>query len=110
VILICGMMVNSVIAYFINSYWSGKFINYSIKEQLKDILPALVIALFMGVSVFLIGEILPVSYLLKLIIQIITGIAISISICEIFRLEAFFEIKQIAKERILAFRSRSSLH
>lgn len=33
--MIFGMWVNTIIAYYLNSYWSGRFINYSMMEQLR---------------------------------------------------------------------------
>lgn len=94
-VMILGMWLSSLIAYYLNSYWSGKLIRYSIKEQVADILPGFFVALIMGISVWSIGWILPVSELLKLIIQIISGIAISFLLCETFKLSAYLEIKEI---------------
>jgi len=42
--MIMGMMVLTQIAYFLNSYWSGRFIEYSMKNQVKDILPSFILA------------------------------------------------------------------
>lgn len=39
-IMILGMIVNTFIAYYLNSYWSGSFIGYSFLEQIKDIFPS----------------------------------------------------------------------
>ncbi len=38
--MIPGMILNSIIDYFLNSIWSGKFIDYRLNEQLSDILPS----------------------------------------------------------------------
>ena len=34
-IMILGLILNSFIAYYINSYWSGKHIDYSVSQQVK---------------------------------------------------------------------------
>ncbi len=70
-IMIIGMMINTLIAYFLNSYYSGKFIDYPISAQVKDILPALILAVLIGLIVFVIGNFLDVSNLWKLITQIL---------------------------------------
>ena len=70
-IMILGMWLNSIIAYYLNSYYSGKLIKYPMKEQVKDILPGLIYALIMGAAVFLSGLFLPVNYLVKLMIQLV---------------------------------------
>ncbi len=43
-IMIIGMIFNSFVAYYLNSYWSGKFIDYSMKQQVKDIMPSFLLA------------------------------------------------------------------
>jgi hypothetical protein len=100
--MILGMMINSIISYYINSYWSGKFINYSIKEQIKDILPSFLVALFTGIVVYTIGVILPLSYQLILSIQVVVGGMLAIGICELFKLDAYFEIKTIVLSKIIS--------
>jgi O-antigen/teichoic acid export membrane protein len=101
-IMILGMMINSIISYYINSYWSGKFINYSIKEQIKDILPSFLVALSTGLVVYTIGVILPLSYPLILTIQVVIGGILAIGICELFKLDAYFEIKNIVLSKIIS--------
>jgi len=94
-IMIIGMMVNTLIAYYLNSYWSGKFIGYSTARQIKDILPSFCLATFVGLIVFTTGYILNISNLLKLIIQILSGALLTIGISEILHLEDFKFIKDI---------------
>jgi len=81
-VMIAGMMVNSLIAYYINSYWSGRFIGYSFKEQVTDILPSFGLALFMGIGVFLLGFVLPFSPLWMLIVQTLAGVVFILVFCE----------------------------
>lgn len=50
--MIYGQLVCSVIAYFINSYFSGKMINYSWQMQLKDILPFLLASTAMLAGIY----------------------------------------------------------
>lgn len=51
--LVIMQAISAVVGYFYNSYYSGKFINYSASEQVKDILPLLLLALFSGLMVFI---------------------------------------------------------
>lgn len=99
-IMIAGMMVNTLIAYYLNSYWSGRFIGYSFREQVKDILPSFFLALGMALSVYLIGIVIPFNYLGKLIIQIFIGAMLTFGICEIFRIKDYLYIKQIIVEKL----------
>lgn len=43
-----------LLAYGINSYFLGRFIDYSLKEQLKDISPIFILSVIMGAIVFLV--------------------------------------------------------
>lgn len=56
--LIWGQLFSSIIALFINTYYTGKFIKYSISEQAKDILPIIGLAALAGVGVWGIDNII----------------------------------------------------
>ena len=99
-ILIVGLMVNTVIAYYLNSYWSGKFIGYSTYQQIKDILPSFCLALFVGFVVFMTGYFLNISYLLKLIVQVLLGMVLTFGISELIHLEDYRYLKDIVHEKI----------
>lgn len=84
----CGLIVlDSYISLFINIYFSGKQIAYSVREQMKDLLPVYLITLFMGAAVYMAGQILPDYNLPKLIIQISLGIAIYITCCKVLKIK-----------------------
>lgn len=104
--MIAGMMVNTLIAYYLNSYWSGRFIGYSFKQQVSDILPSFSLALIMGVSVFIVGEILPFSYLINLIIQILFGAIFVFLFCEITKFKDYIFAKELVLEKIQSFKKR----
>lgn len=84
--MIAGMMVNTVIAYSLNSYWSG----YSFKQQVKDILPAFFLALVMAAIVYGLGQFLPLKPLPLFIIQIVTGVAFTKIFSELTRFQDYF--------------------
>jgi len=44
-ILLWGMVAVSIIVFFINAYFSGKYLKYSVWRQTKDILPSFFISL-----------------------------------------------------------------
>ena len=104
--MIVGMMVNSQIAYFLNSYWSGRYIGYSSKQQVIDTLPSFLLALTMGIIVYLIGLILPISYQLKLIIQIISGALFIFIFCEVTKFRDYIYTKELVVEKIQSFKNR----
>lgn len=90
-----GSVVTGFIAYYLNAYYSGPFLNYSIKEQVKDILPGFGVAITMAVPVFAMSFI-PMNPFILLPLQILVGAIITISICEVTRLPEYIELKGIA--------------
>src|SRR5690606_23121577 len=54
--LIWGQLAGSVLAFFINTYYTGKFIHYTSLQQAWDLFPILLLALFSGVGVWLLDQ------------------------------------------------------
>jgi len=98
--MIFGMMANSIIAYFLNSYWSGTMVNYHFKEQLRDIAPCFLVALFMGVVVYVVGIFLPFHPGMTLLLQILTGTAVFFVLAWLTKLSAFMALHKIVMERM----------
>ncbi len=100
-ILILGMLIISLIAYFLNSYWSGQLIGYSSLEQLKDILPSFLLALSGGAVAYLTGMLLNTSHLLTLIIQVTVSGIFVIGLVEFLSFNDYLYLKVIIKNKIL---------
>ncbi len=93
--MLIGMIIISVIYYFINCYWSGKIFNYTIKEQLNDIMPIIIYAIIMGALVYGLSFVLGLSPLIELIIQIIAGGLFTVIFWELVRYNPYYEVKNI---------------
>lgn len=93
--MLIGSFLTGLIAYYLNAFYSGPFLNYSIKEQIKDILPSFCVAITMAIPVYLMSYI-PISSYLLLPLQIMAGAVITISICEAIKLPEYLELKGIA--------------
>jgi O-antigen/teichoic acid export membrane protein len=102
--MIYGMIVTSVISYFLNSYYTGILIKYPIREQLRDLLPYLMVAVLMGIAVYAVGLLPFPGHYSTLLGQITVGIVIYVWLCWLFRLTAFMEIWQDGRNRISFFR------
>lgn len=98
-VMIVGMMVNTLIAYYLNSYWSGRFIGYSFKQQVADIYPSLVLALSMGIGVYLLGLVLPFKPLFMLVTQMLVGATFIFLFCEITKFKDYIFVKEILVEK-----------
>lgn len=99
--MILGMLVVTLIAYYLNSYWSGRLIGYSFFAQIKDILPSLQLALIISFVVFVEGLLIPLTPLPLLIIQLISGGVLIIGICEAIQFKDYLYIKSIVTEKFL---------
>lgn len=92
--MLCGSVITGFICYYLNSYFSGRDLNYSCWEQIKDILPSFLIAVAMAIVVYLISYI-NISPFLLLPIQLLVGAGIVLGISEILKKEEYIEIKNI---------------
>jgi len=104
-ILIAGMMAVSVINYYIDSYYSGQLANYPMREQVKDVLPAFLLSIFMAAVVFISGLLMPFSYPLKLFLQIIIGAVIVYGVSEILHLSSYQYFKENIAAKFSSLRS-----
>lgn len=92
--MLAATLATGIISYYLNAYYSGPFLNYSIKEQIKDILPSFGVAVSMVVPVYAMSFMSMSPYLI-LPLQIIVGAIITIVMCEATKLSEYIEIKGI---------------
>lgn len=92
-----GMLLYSVIASMLNSYPNKNLLNYSYFEQIKDILPSIVISCFMALIIWPIKYI-GLNYIVTMIIQVILGAIIYVLFSKIFKLEEFNYIFDFIKK------------
>ena len=91
-----SLLVSSILNQIINSWPNKKLLNYGYVEQLKDILPGIMLAIFMGVVVYFLGFI-KLPSIITLVIQIIVGGSIYIVMSMIFHLESFEYLSEMLK-------------
>lgn len=103
-VMIMGMFVNTLVSYYLNAYWSGKFIGYSMAQQIKDILPSFIVASSVAIIVYIFGHVLEVSVFLSLILQVVLGGALTVLICEMAHFDNYIFIKKTLFERMPKFR------
>lgn len=94
--MLCTSILTGFIAFLLNSWFTGKFLNYSSWQQLKDVLPSYLIALFVGFIVYLL-KFLPLSFNLIFPLQILVTIIVGWIVNQIINLEEFREIKNIVQ-------------
>ena len=90
--MLYGLVLFAFIEYFINSYYTKKFINYRIKDQLLDMLPFFVIAFGTFLGMFGIS-LLNLDLVAMLCLQIFSGGLTFVLINEISKPKEYLEIK-----------------
>ena len=83
-----SLLVSSVLSQIINSWPNRKLLNYGYLEQLKDILPGIALAVFMGCCVNIV-TLFQLSNVVTLLIQIPMGAVIYIATSSLLHLESF---------------------
>ena len=91
-----SMLVSTVLSMIINTYPNKKLLSYSLLEQLKDILPGILLAVFMGACT-LPFNLLPLPTIVILILQIALGGIIYIGLSALFKIESFEFLFGMAK-------------
>ncbi len=87
-----------IIAYFLNSYYSGRLLGYSSWMQLRDIAPSYTLATVIALSVWFL-KYLPQSYWIILPLQLVVGTAVFFTLCKLFKMNEYKEIREILKKR-----------
>lgn len=92
-----SLLISGLLGQIINSWPNKKLLNYSYFEQLKDIIPSILLALFMGIIVYMIGmSNMPI--LLELVIQVIIGAIIYILGAKILKIDSFDYLLSLLKK------------
>ncbi len=94
-----SFLIVSISSQIINTLPNKKIMNYGYLEQLKDVLPSIVLSVFMGGCVYSVNF-LHLSNIITLIMQVPLGIAIYFGISYFFKLEAFSYCVNLGKSAL----------
>ena len=86
-----SMIITGIISSFVNAFPNTKYLNYSIKEQLFDIMPSIILSGIMCLIIYPI-VLLQTSNLIKLILQIVVGILVYIIGSIISKQKAYYYV------------------
>jgi O-antigen/teichoic acid export membrane protein len=97
--MVWGQVIISVISYFVNSYYTKRFADYSIPEQLRDIFPYLASSVTMGIVAAFVSVPLPPAHPTQLALKIAVGAVCYLAICRGLRLVALDEFIGLVSRR-----------
>ena len=87
-------ILTGVISLYLNTWYTGKTLNYSFWKQLRDIAQSYFTALVIALAVYFL-KYLSLPYYVVLMLQIIVGLVVCITISEIFKFDEYKELKTI---------------
>ncbi len=92
-----SLLFTSVLSQLINSWPNAKLLGYSYAKQLKDMLPAILLSIVMGLVVY------PITFFgwsdwLTLPVQVVVGAAVYIAGSVVFKLDSFNYLLSILKK------------
>jgi O-antigen/teichoic acid export membrane protein len=97
--LLYGQVAMSFVIYFLNGYYSKRFIDYSTLQQIRDIYPLLVMSLLMGASMYLVG--MRINPLLpKLLAQFVVGSAFYLGLNFLFSRTVLSDVFNLLRRSI----------
>ncbi|GAB4191688.1 MAG: lipopolysaccharide biosynthesis protein [Calditrichia bacterium] len=99
-VLLMGMIVHTIFAYFLNSYWSGKLIDYSSVKQLWDIIPSFLFAAIISGIIYSLQFILPFDPVPLFLIQATISVILVIAAGETIKLEEYVFLKKTLMEKL----------
>ena len=100
IVMACSQILSMIVALAINSYENNKLIHYSLFEQIKDVLPNLIIALVSVFIGYLLLNTLQTGVFIQLLLCCIVIVVVYLILSFIFKVYAFNYLLNIVKGRI----------
>ena len=97
-----GCVLFNIICVFINLAPNKRLLGYGVTEQIKDAVPTLAIALFMGAAIYWV-QLLPIPNLVILLLQFVLGATVYFGSSRLFKEESFMYLLQVIKDKIHTF-------
>lgn len=94
-----SLLVSTIIGTVINAFPNKRLLNYSILEQVKDILPSVVLSVIMAAVVVCVVK-TGFNTMTTLILQFVIGAFVYMFLSHIFKLDSYTYVLGIIKEKI----------
>jgi len=91
--ILLGQVLASFIAYFCNSYYSIKLIDYSLAEQFVDFAPSFMLAALISLVIYFSQGLLQLHYMIEVILFAILGALSYLAFAYYLKLNAFSDLK-----------------
>lgn len=98
--LVWSSVINSILGLIINTYYSGKFLNYPTINQFRDLLPTIIVVFATVGVVFSFLKIFELSINLQIIFSFVLGLLTIIALSEIIKLAPYIYMKHLILDQI----------
>lgn len=98
--LLWGRVIGSVLAFFINTHYTGKFLNYTSWSQILDLLPSIILAGLAGLGVYWINQYITNGWmdLINIAISTFLFMIIYLGCAIMLNFKEILHIKQLIKK------------
>ncbi|WP_027377491.1 lipopolysaccharide biosynthesis protein [Kaistella palustris] len=100
--LLYGSVITSVLAFFINTHYSGKFLDYTAWEQFKDLVPTIILSLSVGAIIYFFDQVLVNNFFYdfsRLIFGGLFGVLLFLATSYLFKISSLIELIHIIKRK-----------
>lgn len=99
--------VTTVLSCFVNAYPNKKLIGYSYFEQMRDLLPSMVLSLIMCGTVLTV-ELIGLSDMLTLVLQVLVGVGVYIGLSAALKIETFYYLLGTLKAMVIKKKTKNA--
>lgn len=96
--LLYGSVISSVLCFFVNTHYSGKFLNYPSLSQIRDVFPMILLGAIVGLTAFSVDYFLEKYHVvdfLRLLFSSTAATIFYIVISHLFKVSSYSELKLI---------------
>lgn len=98
--LVWSSVINSILGLIINTYYSGKFLNYPTISQFRDLVPTILVVFATVGVVFSFLNTFELSINLQIILSFVLGLLTIIALSEIIKLAPYIYMKCLILDQI----------
>lgn len=101
--MLIGSIITGIISFFLNSFYTGKRLDYSSWMQLKDVMPSYLLSVLIAFPVYFLKYI-PINYWCVLFFQILLATMIFLFACRYHEFEEYCELRQMFNSMLYKFK------
>ena len=95
--MIIGQIIQSFIAYWLFSYFAGKYLNYTMLKQTRDMLPIMISTTLMAFVIFFLKSFIINNIYFLITAQVLLGTIIYILICVLLKIDVAIKLFKFLK-------------